>query len=387
MQWVGYHRDAGARLKQSGDRPAAGLPAWLREDRLTGLHSRAYFEELLQRDWSMAQRESHEIGLVLFDIDDLGPYNEIFDKAAGDACIRRVARVIAGVLPARSGDLIGRWEGGTFAVLTQGDSADKAGEYARVVVQRVRDLLIHHPRGANGRYVTLSAGVACLVPPRELALAALSNAARAALKRAKANGRNAVDLAQAADLQIDALSAPAGAGARHRSDERDHPECRVIEVVALVEAHAPPIVQREGGSRGRAQARRRIGGRIGECHAQMQVLAALEHHRAGELRNIDAEALQREARPRPPGTRRLRPGNVRERRIACACAQALLNIGQLELRLGQHLHEAADLLVGIRTGLIGTAVVAEALGARLGRPVLRLRRARSWRGRSMSSML
>lgn len=197
--WVGYHRDAGARLK-SGERPAAGLPPWLREDRLTGLNSREYFEEFLQRDWLVAQRDSHEIGLVLFDIDDLGPYNETFDRSAGDACIRRVGRVIAGSYR-RGGDLIGRWDGGAFAVLTQGDAADKASQYARVVAQRVRDLLIHHPRSAAERYVTLSAGVASLVPPRELGLDALASACRAALKRAKAAGKNTVVTAEAADFK------------------------------------------------------------------------------------------------------------------------------------------------------------------------------------------
>ena len=92
----------------------------------------------------MAQRDSHEIGLALFDIDDLGAYNEKFDRSAGDACIRRVARVV-GASYRRGGDLVGRWEGGTFVVLTQGDAAEKATQYASVVKQRVRDLLIHHP--------------------------------------------------------------------------------------------------------------------------------------------------------------------------------------------------------------------------------------------------
>jgi diguanylate cyclase (GGDEF)-like protein/PAS domain S-box-containing protein len=197
--WVGYHRDAGSRLK-SGERTETGLAPWLREDRLTGLNSRIYFEEFLQRDWLVAQRDSHEIGLVLFDIDDLGAYNETFDKAAGDACIRRVARVIAGAYR-RGADLIGRWEGGTFAVLTQGDAADKASQYARVVAQRVRDLLIHHPRAAVERYVTVSAGVASFVPPRELALETLSNACRTALKRAKSGGKNIVVTAEAGDFK------------------------------------------------------------------------------------------------------------------------------------------------------------------------------------------
>jgi diguanylate cyclase (GGDEF)-like protein/PAS domain S-box-containing protein len=197
--WIGYHRDAGGRLK-SGERPATGLPSWLREDRLTGLNSRPYFEEFLQRDWLVAQRDSHEIGLVLFDIDELGPYNETFDRAAGDACIRRVARVIAGSYR-RGGDLIGRWEGGTFAVLTQGDAAQKVAQYARVVTQRVRDLLIHHPRSAGERYVTLCAGVASLVPPRALPLDALGKAAHAALQRAKKDGKNTVATAEAGEFK------------------------------------------------------------------------------------------------------------------------------------------------------------------------------------------
>ncbi len=200
--FVGYHRDAGERLRR-GERaaPAQIQPSWMREDRLTGLRSRAYFEDLLQRDWSVAQRDSHEIGLVLFDIDDLGAYNETFDRAAGDACIRRVARVLSGSYR-RGGDLVTRWEGGTFAVLTQGEAASKAAQYAQVVVQRVRELLIHHPRATSGRYLTVSAGAASLVPPREMALEALLEASRTALGRAKAAGKNTVAMAEAGDFRV-----------------------------------------------------------------------------------------------------------------------------------------------------------------------------------------
>lgn len=197
--FIGYHRDASDRQK-GADRAPAGLPSWLREDRLTGLHSRAYFEELLQRDWMLAQRDSHEIGLTLFDIDDLGAYNDKFDRAAGDACIRRVARVISASYR-RGGDLVGRWEGGMFAVLTQGDAAERASDYARIVAQRVRDLLMHHPSNGGGRYVTLSAGIASLVPPRALPLEGLLKGCRAALARAKKNGKDSIATAEATDFQ------------------------------------------------------------------------------------------------------------------------------------------------------------------------------------------
>jgi diguanylate cyclase (GGDEF)-like protein/PAS domain S-box-containing protein len=197
--FVGYHRDASDRLKNA-ERLPSGLPSWLREDRLTGLHSRAYFEELLQRDWQLAQRDSHEIGLTLFDIDDLGAYNDKFDRAAGDACIRRVARVIAASYR-RGGDLVGRWDGGTFAVLTQGDATEKASHYAQTVKQRVRDLLMHHPTAGAGRYVTMSAGIASLVPPRTLALEGLMKACHSALRRAKKNGKDGIVMAESGDFQ------------------------------------------------------------------------------------------------------------------------------------------------------------------------------------------
>jgi len=197
--WVGYCKDSGGRMKAI-ERTTPTVQPFMREDRLTGLPSRAYFEELLRRDWQLAQRDSHAIGLVLIDIDDLGSYNDKFEKTGGDACIRRIARVIGGSYR-RGGDLVGHWEGGTFVVLTQGDAAERAAEYTRVVSQRVRDLLIHHPRANGERYVTVSAGVASLVPPRELELDALIGACRTALQRSKKQGKNCVATAEAADFQ------------------------------------------------------------------------------------------------------------------------------------------------------------------------------------------
>ncbi len=193
-----------------------GLPAWMREDRLTGLHSRAYFEELLQRDWHVALREGHEIGLTFLDIDDLGVYNEIFDKASGDACIRRVARVIAASYR-RSGDLVGRWGGGTFAVLTHANTSMKAHDYARVVVQRVRELLIHHPRAtASGRYVTMSAGACTLVPLRDLSVQAFIDGCTKAMRRAKGQGKNATCATETGDFQpsdqVEGASVAGGSG-------------------------------------------------------------------------------------------------------------------------------------------------------------------------------
>ena len=198
--FIGYHRDASERLKRRGALAPAGCRPGCARTGSPGLHSRAYFEELLQRDWLLAQRDSHEIGLTLFDIDDLGAYNDTFDRAAGDACIRRVARVI-GASYRRGGDLVGRWEGGTFAVLTQGDAAEQ-GDAVRAGrgAARARPADASPDARAPGATSRVSAGIASLVPPRALPLEGLLKACRAALKRAKKNGKDRIVTAEAGDF-------------------------------------------------------------------------------------------------------------------------------------------------------------------------------------------
>ena len=68
------------------------------------------------------------------------------------------------------------------------------------MTQRVRDLLIHHPTAGGGRYVTLSAGIASLVPPRALEVQGLLKACSAALRRAKKNGKDSIATAEATDF-------------------------------------------------------------------------------------------------------------------------------------------------------------------------------------------
>lgn len=56
---------------------------FLRDDRLTGLYSWPYLEELMKRDWAIAQRDQHSLTLFSIDIDALELYNTTFGRAAG----------------------------------------------------------------------------------------------------------------------------------------------------------------------------------------------------------------------------------------------------------------------------------------------------------------
>lgn len=201
--FVSFHRDAGGRMRiehragasrEGGTAAAAGGAAAFsvaRDDRLTGLCGRGYFDELVRRDWAIAQRDGLRLALVVFDIDSLGVYNETFGRPAGDSCIKRVGRAIASCLR-RGSDLTARLEGGTIAALIHSMTIEQALPFANAIVERVREQRIHHPRSSVGKYVTVSGGLVSVIPGPKDDLEKLMERARAALKDAKATGRNRV---------------------------------------------------------------------------------------------------------------------------------------------------------------------------------------------------
>jgi two-component system cell cycle response regulator len=166
--YAAFFRDAGGRLR-STERGPEGLPTWLREDRVTGLSSRPWFDELLAREWLIARRESQPLTLALFNIDALKSYNETYGKSAGDACVRRIGRSIAGVFR-RGSDVVGVWSEGCIGVLAvhrDGMGVGGIVEHATATVRKVAEMHIHHPRSPLQKFVTVTAGLATVTPGRE----------------------------------------------------------------------------------------------------------------------------------------------------------------------------------------------------------------------------
>lgn len=166
--YVAFFRDAGSRLR-TAERGAEGLPTWLREDRITGLSSRAWFDELLLREWRIARRESQALTLTLFDVDALRSYSETYGRPAGDACVRRIARCIASVFR-RGSDVVGIWSDGCIGVLAvhrDGMSGEGVLAHATATVRKVAEMHIHHPRSPRQKFVTVTGGLATVTPGRE----------------------------------------------------------------------------------------------------------------------------------------------------------------------------------------------------------------------------
>ena len=194
--FAGHHRDAGERLRidpkltrdslSGAHQPTAVA---IRDDRLTGLFTLPYLEELLKRDWSVAQREKRSIAVFAIDIDALDLYNATFGRAAGDSTIRRVAHVVSACLR-RSSDVTARIDGGSLIAFAPGLSIEQALRVGQLMAERVRDLRIHHPRSAVLRYISISVGVCACIPGASDSPSELLQRAQQQLQFAKKSGRN-----------------------------------------------------------------------------------------------------------------------------------------------------------------------------------------------------
>lgn len=167
--------------------------AYVRDDKMTGLLRRSYFEDLLRRDFSLTQRENKPHTVFLFGIDQAAAYKEAFSETGAEQMFKRVARTIASCFR-RSTDLCARWEESEIVVASMSVAPDQAQKMAELVLARVRDLAIHHPRSPGSRFVTVSAGAVCEVPGQRATSAQFIARALVALRNARSAGLQRVNL-------------------------------------------------------------------------------------------------------------------------------------------------------------------------------------------------
>jgi diguanylate cyclase (GGDEF)-like protein/PAS domain S-box-containing protein len=165
-----------------------------RTDVLTGVKNRRDFFEIASHEFGVAKRYGNEISLILFDIDFFKRVNDSFGHEAGDAVLRRIARLAETGI--READLLARYGGEEFIVLLP----NSPPRLAAVMAERIRAAIEQSDfpeAGAIGT-VTISAGVAGCIPGEE-SLDEVIRRADNALYRAKANGRNRVEIFEGSD--------------------------------------------------------------------------------------------------------------------------------------------------------------------------------------------
>lgn len=160
-----------------------------RQDGLTKLANRRYFDETLDAEIRRARREKTDLTLLLLDVDSFKPFNDTYGHVAGDECLIKVAQCLA-TITKRSGDFVARVGGEEFALLLPNTGLQNAQQLAVIVLKEMRGLGIPHDTSivTNTNIVTASIGGSVLTP--EDTLNSLIERADEHLYKAKSAGRD-----------------------------------------------------------------------------------------------------------------------------------------------------------------------------------------------------
>ncbi|OGB25837.1 MAG: diguanylate cyclase response regulator [Burkholderiales bacterium RIFCSPLOWO2_02_FULL_57_36] len=169
-------------------------------DALTGLVNRRRFDDVLRAEWPRAQRDKYPVSLLLCNVDLFKLYGESHGAEAGDQCLKKFAAVVTAILK-RPADLAGRY-GDEFAILLPNTDSQGAMTIAETCRAGMESLQIPS-EWSEKNVLTISIGVASMVPNGELGYEELIRVANRALKNAKEQGRNLVRIARHRSITVD----------------------------------------------------------------------------------------------------------------------------------------------------------------------------------------
>ncbi|MEA5553664.1 sensor domain-containing diguanylate cyclase [Anabaena cylindrica UHCC 0172] len=178
-----------ADINQSLEKANSSLEQLSNIDSLTKIANRRRFDEYLAIEWQRHLREQQFMTLILIDIDYFKRYNDYYGHQGGDECLIQVAQAIA-LIPQRSIDLVARYGGEEFAAILPNTNIEGGLIIAEVIKNAIASLAITHPKSEVSNYVTLSLGVASMIPNLETTPESLIAYADEALYTAKREGRN-----------------------------------------------------------------------------------------------------------------------------------------------------------------------------------------------------
>lgn len=160
-------------------------------DGLTGIANRRSFNDYLDSTWSFAEREPSPISMIMMDIDHFKQFNDNYGHQAGDVCLVQIAQALSETI-VRKSDFVARFGGEEFVCILPNTSIDNAAVIAEKLRLSIIALQIPHAFSSAENIITISLGVAAIIPERNSSCETLIKAADDALYRSKKSGRNKV---------------------------------------------------------------------------------------------------------------------------------------------------------------------------------------------------
>jgi diguanylate cyclase (GGDEF)-like protein len=168
-------------------------------DQLTQIANRRRFDSFLEQEWQRAMRSGQPLSLIVLDVDHFKLYNDTLGHAAGDLALQQVAAALQS-RALRPTDLAARYGGEEFVLLVAETTLDTATALAESIRALVESLHLPHPRSSTSEWLTVSMGVASIVPNQFDRIEQFFVAADRMMYAAKDAGRNRVKaIAQGAE--------------------------------------------------------------------------------------------------------------------------------------------------------------------------------------------
>ena len=158
-------------------------------DGLTGIANRRRLNDFLSQEWRRAIRSSKNLSLILLDIDYFKNYNDYYGHQEGDICLQKIALMFQKILE-RSTDLVARYGGEEFCFVMPETPLEGTIYLAKQIQHGIAELAIPHLKSAISSIVTVSMGLASIIPTLNNDYNDLLKIADQKLYLAKHNGRN-----------------------------------------------------------------------------------------------------------------------------------------------------------------------------------------------------
>lgn len=160
-------------------------------DGLTQVANRRCFDDYLAQEWRRLAREQLPLSLILCDVDFFKQYNDNYGHQVGDTCLCNIANAIRSAIN-RPADLVARYGGEEFVVILPNTPLAGAVQVGQKIRSQVAQLQIAHVGSQISPFVTLSFGIASVIPLPDGNVAQLITATDRALYQAKLNGRDRI---------------------------------------------------------------------------------------------------------------------------------------------------------------------------------------------------
>jgi diguanylate cyclase (GGDEF)-like protein len=164
-------------------------------DKLTQVANRKCFDETLEIEWERMTYIQEPLSLILADLDNFKFHNDTYGHQSGDNCLHKIAQAINSVIK-NPDHLVARYGGEEFVLILPQVDAEAAIFIAEEIRETVKSLRIKIPELTKKNQVTnmisltISLGIACIIPSGDFSLREFFEAADQAMYQAKKLGRD-----------------------------------------------------------------------------------------------------------------------------------------------------------------------------------------------------